>query len=282
MTQRMNDIISPGRTAVITGAARGIGAAMAHELAARGMRLALLDLDGAALQALVDKLGSESLAVVGDVTDMKVLQRLHEQTKARFGAAHLLVNNVGITRRAGPWDTPAQWRATLDTNFISVLACQALFVPEMLVSGQPGAVINLGSKEGITTPPGNAAYSVAKAGVKVLTEQLSHELRQATGGRVSAHLLVPGYTWTPMNFPGVDPTRDAKPDAPWTAEQVVEYAIARLLDEDFYIVCPDNEVTPDMDARRIRWAAEDIVQNRPALSRWHPEWSARFAEWMRR
>lgn len=280
MTQRMNDIISLGRTAVITGAARGIGSAMAHELAARGMRLALLDLDGAALQALVDKLGSECLAVVGDVTDMKVLQRLYEQTLARFGAAHLLVNNAGITHRAGPWDTPAQWRTTLDTNFTSVLACQALFVPAMIASGQPGAVLNLGSKEGITTPPGNAAYSVAKAGIKVLTEQLAHELRRETEGRVSAHLLVPGYTWTQMNFPGMDPTRDMKPDAPWTPEQVVEYALARLSNEDFYIICPDNEVTSDLDTKRIRWAAEDIVKNRPALSRWHPEWSSRFAKWM--
>lgn len=152
----------------------------------------------------------------------------------------------------------------------------------MIESGEPGAVVNLGSKEGITTPPGNAAYSVAKAGVKVLTEQLSHELLRASDGRISAHLLVPGYTWTPMNFPGMDARRDQKPDAPWSAEQLVDYFLARLLNEDFYILCPDNEVSSETDAKRIRWAMDDIIQNRPALSRWHPDWTAKFAEWMKR
>lgn len=280
MANRMREILSTGRTAVITGAAKGIGAAIARELAVRGMNLVLFDRDSEALEALARSLETNLLPVVGDVASMEDLTRLHAQTMARFGAADLLINNAGMTKKAGPWDAPEAWREALDVNFTSALAAQHLFVPGMIASDRPAAIVNLGSKEGITTPPGNAAYSVAKAGIKVLSEQLEHELRNITGGRVSAHLLVPGYTWTPMNFPAMRET-DAKPEAPWSAGQLVDYFIARLLNGDFYILCPDNEVTPDTDARRIRWAAEDMIQNRPALSRWHPDWAGRFADWMK-
>jgi len=151
----------------------------------------------------------------------------------------------------------------------------------MIAGSDAAAVVNLGSKQGITMPPGNAGYSTAKAAIKAVTEQLAHELHQTTQGRVSAHLLVPGYTWTPMNFPGLDASTDAKPAAPWTAEQVVDYFLARLLNEDFYIICPDNEVSAELDAKRFRWSVEDMIQNRPALSRWHPDWQARFADWLK-
>lgn len=281
MTKRMNQILASGRVAVITGAGKGIGAAIAHELAQRGMKLALIDTDAAALQAIAANLGPDVVTIIGDATDNQAMVRLRDAALARFGNVHLLVNNVGMMKRAGPWDPPEAWAETFAVNFTAALLAQSLFLPAMIAGNKPGAVVNLGSKEGITTPPGNAAYSVAKAGVKVLTEQTEHELRNLTGGRVSAHLLVPGYTWTPMNFPGMDAHRDVKPAAPWTAEQMVDYFIARLLNEDFYILTPDNEVTPDMDARRVGWSAEDIIGNRPALSRWHPDWKDAFANWMK-
>ncbi|QQK73827.1 SDR family oxidoreductase [Pectobacterium versatile] len=150
----------------------------------------------------------------------------------------------------------------------------------MMAQEGRSAIVNLGSKEGITTPPGNAAYSVAKAGVKVLTEQLAHELRNHVGEKVTAHLLVPGYTWTPMNFPGMDETTDSQPSAAWSANQVIDYFIEHFRQGDFYIICPDNEVTTAMDKKRIAWASQDILNNRPALSRWHPEWKMAFEEWM--
>lgn len=280
MSQRMSSIIHAGRVAVVTGAAKGLGAALAQALAARGMKLAVIDLDGSALERLAASLDVEVLAMQGDVTRMDALVRFKAAIDRRYGPVHLLVNNVGMMRHAGPWDAPAQWRATLDANFTSVLASQHLFVPDMIASELPAAVVNLGSKEGITTPPGNAAYSVAKAGVKVLTEQLAHELLQTTGGRVSAHLLVPGYTWTPMNFPDTDFNHDIKPEAPWSAAQVVDYFMRHLLRDDFYMICPDNEVSPALDAMRIRWAMDDMLMNRPALSRWHPQWRERYAAWI--
>ncbi|MFD1795909.1 hypothetical protein FQV27_02930 [Paracoccus aurantiacus] len=82
-----------------------------------------------------------------------------------------------------------------------------------------------------------------------------------------------------MNFAGVQPT-STKPGAPWSAAQLLYCFIARLLQENFHVICPDNEVTPQLGAKRMRCATEDMIQSRPALSRWHPGWKARFADRM--
>jgi short-subunit dehydrogenase len=145
----------------------------------------------------------------------------------------------------------------------------------MIARGTDGAIVNVGSKQGITNPPGNAAYSVSKAAVKVLTEQLAHELRQVDGCKITAHLLVPGWTFTGMT------TQTAKPDGAWTADQVVEVMVERMSAGDFYIVCPDNETTREMDARRMQWAMGDVIENRPALSRWHAAYKDAFATFLK-
>jgi short-subunit dehydrogenase len=151
------------------------------------------------------------------------------------------------------------------------------FVADMLAQGTPCAVVNTGSKQGITTPPGNAAYNVSKAAVKVLTEQLAHELRQIEGCLVSAHLLVPGHTFTGMTARG----RTEKPASAWTPDQVVDRLVEGMAAGDFYIMCLDNETTAEMDARRMRWAVDDLILNRPALSRWHPDYKDAFAAHMK-
>lgn len=281
MTDRINEILAPGRAAVITGAANGIGAGIAHALAAKGMKLALLDTDEKALAGLAKSLKTETLLVCGDVAEPSTASQLREQTMARFGDVALMVNNAAIKRQGGPWDAPEQWQQQMDVNVSSVLRMHHLFVPDMIASTRPSAIVNLGSKDGITTPPGYAAYSVTKAAVKVLTEQLSHELVKSTDGHVSAHLLVPGYVWTPMNM-ALKPEGTSKPDGAWTVEQLVRHFLAGLANEDFYIICPDNEVSSELDMKRIRWGAEDMVFNRPALSRWHPDWKEKAAEWMHR
>ena len=277
----MNHIISKDRVAVITGAAAGIGAAAARYFAKAGMRLVLFDQNQSALEESARHLNTDVRLVVGDVTNADDLLRLHQTVYQEFGETALLLNNAGIIAGSGPWGDMAQWRRQLETNFFSILQMQILFVPSMLKQKQRSAVVNLGSKEGITTPPGNAAYSVAKAGVKVLTEQLAHELRQIPGHGVSAHLFVPGYTWTPMNGQKAGQTDADKRPAMWTADALIDYLAKRFAADDFYILCPDNEVSPQLDAHRIQWAADDIIQNRPALSRWHPDWKAQFAAYIR-
>jgi Short-chain dehydrogenases of various substrate specificities len=113
----------------------------------------------------------------------------------------------------------------------------------MIDQGTPGAIISTGSKQGITTPPGDTAYNVSKAGVKVLTEALAHQLRNVPGCQVSAHLLVPGFTYTGITRP----RRDGKPPGAWSPEQVIDMMIERMAKGDFYIICPDNDVTWETD-----------------------------------
>lgn len=276
-----DNIIIRDNVAVITGAAHGLGAAMARRFAAEGMQLSLFDRDEQALLSLSEALAVKTCCTVGDVASNEDLQTLYNNTMGEFGSVSLLVNNAAVNTGAGPWDDSGLWLQHLQTNLLSAVTLQHLFIPGMLAHNAPAAVVNLGSKEGITTPPGNAAYSVGKAAIKVLTEQLAHELLQVAGDRVTAHLLIPGYTWTPMNFPGMDEKTDTQPEAAWTADQVIDYFIKRFTNGDFYILCPDNEVTPEMDAKRIAWASQDIIENRPALSRWHPDWKKPFDSWMK-
>ena len=275
--------IRKGAVAIITGAAVGIGYAIARRVSSEGMKIVLFDRDAAALDVATKTLLNEFpevklLAIKGDVTSENDLHQLYEKS-CGFGEVSLLVNNAAIIKGAGPWDGMSKWRTLMDINFWSVLTLQQLFVETMFSQNGAASIVNLGSKEGITTRPGNAAYSLSKAAVKVLTEQLAHELREKVGGRMSAHLLIPGYTFTPMNFPGM--TRDTqKPDSPWTADQVADRLIERMAEGDFYIFCEDNEASWELDQRRMQWAADDMIQNRPALSRWHDGYSDKFAAYV--
>jgi NAD(P)-dependent dehydrogenase (short-subunit alcohol dehydrogenase family) len=160
----------------------------------------------------------------------------------------------------------------LSVNLWGVVNGVQSFTQAMIDQKSPCAIVNTGSKQGITCPPGNTAYNVSKAGVKVLTEGLAHGLRNVEGCQISAHLLVPGSTFTGMTRRG----RTNKPPGAWIPEQVVDMLVAGMAAGDFYIICPDNDVTRDIDNRRILWAAEDIIRNRPALSRWHPDYRDEF------
>jgi NAD(P)-dependent dehydrogenase (short-subunit alcohol dehydrogenase family) len=167
----------------------------------------------------------------------------------------------------------ADWEKILHVNLWGVIHGSQVFAEGMLERGRPGFIINTGSKQGITTPPGDPAYNVAKAGVKAFTEALQHELRNRQGCRISAHLLIPGHVFTGLTAKG----RTEKPPGAWTPEQTVDFMMQRLEAGDFYILCPDNDVPRSLDERRILWAAGDIVENRPALSRWHPDHAEAFA-----
>ena len=149
--------------------------------------------------------------------------------------------------------------------------------PAWSSAGGPGLIINTGSKQGITTPPGNPAYNVSKAGVKALTEALQHELRNTKDSKISAHLLIPGHVFTGLTARG----RSEKPAGAWTPEQTVDFMIEKIEAGDFYILCPDNDVPRSLDERRMLWAAGDIVENRPPLSRWHPGYAEAFAEFVK-
>ncbi|RUY75558.1 SDR family NAD(P)-dependent oxidoreductase, partial [Mesorhizobium sp. M7A.F.Ca.CA.001.10.2.1] len=184
---------------------------------------------------------------------------------------------AGIGDNPGkPWENGDAWKRLLDINFWGVVHGVEAFAPRMLASASPGLIVNTGSKQGITTPPGNLAYNVSKAGVKTFTEGLSHALRNEPGAHVAAHLLIPGFTFT-----GLTEGATEKPAAAWTGEQVVDFMLESLTRGDFYILCPDNEAARPLDEKRMAWAIGDIIENRPALSRWHPDHKDSFAAFMK-
>jgi NAD(P)-dependent dehydrogenase (short-subunit alcohol dehydrogenase family) len=212
------------------------------------------------------------MAVGLDVSDAGALVALVAQVEGRLGIPSLLMNNAACGGGGRPYENPDGWRRILDVNLIGVLNGIQAFVPAMMACGQPALVINTGSKQGITSPPGNVAYNVTKAAVKTLTEGLAHALRETPGCQVSAHLLLPGFTYTGMIRPHVA----AKPATAWDADQVVERLFDGIAVGRSYILCEDGETPRWLDERRILWAAGDIVEDRPALSRWHPAYKAAF------
>ena len=271
--------IEAGRTAVITGGASGIGLAAAKKLAGLGMNVVLADFNDEALAAAERELtgGSAQVeAVRTDVARADEVAALRDRALSRFGDVALLMNNAGVGRGGSAIENPDGWRRVIETNLFGVLNGVQVFAQTMIDAGKPAAIVNTGSKQGITTPPGDTAYNASKAGIKVLTEGLAHTLRNIAGCQVSAHLLVPGATFT-----GMTARRGGeKPPGSWAPEQVTDFMLERMAAGDFYILCPDNDVTRAMDNARMTWAMQDLTQNRPPLSRWHPDYEHVFAEFL--
>ncbi|SEE70090.1 hypothetical protein SAMN05519104_7118 [Rhizobiales bacterium GAS188] len=272
--------LSPDCVAVVTGGAAGIGFAAAMRFARMGLKVCIADLGDDRLSRAADSLSAMApsgaagvMAMAADVSRVEDIRRLEAAVRERFGGTDILMNNAGIQPGSGMFGPAANWERVLDVNLWGVIHGSQVFVPGMVERGRPGLIINTGSKQGITTPPGDPAYNVAKAGVKAFTEALQHQLRNTPGCRLSAHLLIPGHVFTELTSKG----RTEKPPGAWTPEQTVDFMFARLSAGDFYILCPDNDVPRSLDERRILWAAGDIVENRPALSRWHPDYAEAFA-----
>jgi NAD(P)-dependent dehydrogenase (short-subunit alcohol dehydrogenase family) len=248
------------------------------------MKVCIADLSGKRLTEAEAKLLSVAaggatnvMALAADVSRIEDVSVLEAAVRERFGGTDILMNNAGIQPGSQIFGPLENWRRILGVNLWGVIHGSQIFAPRMIARGRPGLIINTGSKQGITTPPGDPAYNVAKAGVKSFTEALQHELRNAAGSRTSAHLLIPGFVFTGLTARG----RSEKPAGAWTPEQTVDFMIDRIDAGDFYILCPDNDVPRQLDQRRILWAAGDIVENRPALSRWHPDYADAFAAFVK-
>jgi NAD(P)-dependent dehydrogenase (short-subunit alcohol dehydrogenase family) len=249
-----------------------------------GMKVCIADLGTDRLAGAEAKVASAApggaadvMAATVDVSRIEDVSGLEIAVRERFGGVDILMNNAGIQPGSEMFGPLQDWRRVIGVNLWGVIHGSQIFAPGMIERGRPGLIINTGSKQGITTPPGDPAYNVSKAGVKAFTEALQHELRNSSGGKISAHLLIPGFVFTGLTARG----RAEKPAGAWTPEQTVDLMIERIDAGDFYILCPDNDVPRSLDERRILWAAGDIVENRPALSRWHPDYAEAFAAFVK-
>ena len=276
--------MSANHVAVITGGASGIGLAAAMRFAGLGMKVCIADIGASRLAEAAAKLSSvakggadDIMTAEVDVSSFEDVVGLEAAVQKWGGGTDILMNNAGIGPDSNSFGPLENWQRILNVNLWGVIHGTQAFAPHMIERGRPGLIINTGSKQGITTPPGNPAYNVSKAGVKAMTEALQHELRNTEGCRISAHLLIPGHVFTGLTSRG----RSEKPDGAWTPEQTVEFMIQSIDAGDFYILCPDNDVPRQLDERRMQWAAGDIIENRPALSRWHKDYAEAFARFVK-
>ncbi|WP_448624249.1 SDR family NAD(P)-dependent oxidoreductase [Geodermatophilus sp. URMC 64] len=231
-----------GRVAVVTGAASGLGRAMADRFAAEGMRIVVADIDPDGAQETAARLagtGHEAHPVVTDVSRYDDVERLAEEAYARFGEVHVLCNNAGVVKNARAWAlTLDDWRWVLGVDLWSVIHGVRAFVPRMLEQGGDCHVVNTASMAGLLPMPKLAAYATAKSGVVALSESLQHDL-DAEGAPIGVSVFCPGFIATritdsarnrpaslsetaqssgPRTVAGVQPTMTAE-DA---AEQVVD------------------------------------------------------------
>jgi NAD(P)-dependent dehydrogenase (short-subunit alcohol dehydrogenase family) len=266
----------PNAVAVITGGASGIGLATAQRLAAMGLRLVIVDVREALLEPAAEQLrqigAPEVMASSTDVSDREALVELEALVAERFGGTDILMNNAGIQPGSTMLDDSENWLHILGVNLGGIVYGTQVFVPRMIERARLGLVINTGSKQGITTPPGDPAYNVSKSAVKTFTEALAHELRNTERHQLTAHLLIPGFVFTDLTRG----TRTEKPTGAWTPEQTAEFLFQSLERGDFYILCPDNDVSRKLNEKRMAWAIGDIIENRPPLSRWHPDYAEAF------
>ncbi|KAM0454165.1 hypothetical protein ACHAPV_008633 [Trichoderma viride] len=269
-------VFAPGSTALITGGASGVGLAIAKLCRSKGMKLLLVDRNAEALEKAKAEVGSSSSDVATSVLDVSKLEgwaSLRDQAAKTFGSIELLVLNAGVGAR-GTWGDNDYFRTVLETNLFGVINGINTFLPvvQEAAKSRPTSIVITGSKQGITNPPGNAAYNASKSAVKTLAEHLSWDLRDT---KTSVHLLVPGWTFTGMTGGG---QAKEKPAGAWAPEQVADFLYKKMEQDKFYVICPDNETTEETDKKRMLWSTGDIIKERPPLTRWRPEWKEEATE----
>ena len=214
-----------GRVAVITGAASGIGWAIARRCAAEGMRLVLADVEEPALQAAARELAAEGarvLAVPVDVADREQVQTLAAQSFEAFGAVHLVCNNAGVAVDGPIWRaTQADWRWLLGVNLWGVVHGIEAFVPRMLETGEEGHVVNTASIAGLISGSGLGAYKATKHAVVSISETLDAELREL-GSKLRVSVLCPGFVRTRIADSGRNRPDAAERARPGTAPSARE------------------------------------------------------------
>jgi NAD(P)-dependent dehydrogenase (short-subunit alcohol dehydrogenase family) len=244
----MNDLT--GRVAVVTGAASGIGFAMASAFAAEGMKLVLADIDAEALDAarteLNDK-GAEAVAVPTDVTDPAAVDALRDAAVSAFGAAHVVCNNAGVAVGGPIWQVPLEaWHWVFGVNFWGVIHGLRSFVPLLLEQGE-GHIVNTASAAGLVATPFLGPYSATKHAVVAVSESLAIEL---AGTSVGVSVLCPMWVRTRIH----ESDRNAPPGvATLIAEDPTSLAGARDVVAGFV----NSGLAPGVVAEKVVKAVKD-------------------------
>ncbi|KAK5761032.1 hypothetical protein LTS12_008880 [Elasticomyces elasticus] len=274
-------VFRPSALALITGAASGVGLAVAKLCASHSMNLILVDNNSAGLDEAKSTLASteaEGLETyvmdVASLEDWGNLRRNVEKGGRRLDFLHL---NAGIGLK-GEWTDSQYFQKIMDVNLFGVMNGINTFFPhfEGNKDGEQKSIIVTGSKQGITNPPGNSAYNASKSAVKTLTEHLSFDLSKSSPN-TSVHLLVPGWTFTGLTNGG---NAKEKPAGAWAPEQVADYLFQKMGEGKFYAICPDNDVQWEEDRKRMMWTMGDIVYERQPQSRWREEYKEEAARTM--
>lgn len=185
-----------GRTAVVTGAASGIGRSLARRFAQEGMSVVLADVERRALEASTAEVagvsGAKAVGVVTDVSNPKAVDALAERAFADFGAVHVLCNNAGVFQGGLLWEcTQADFDWTLGVNLWGIIHAARAFVPRMLEQGDDAHIVNTVSMAGLATTAYCAPYEVSKFAAAAATECLAHDLA-SQGASIKVSLLCPG------------------------------------------------------------------------------------------
>ncbi|MFN8543909.1 MAG: SDR family NAD(P)-dependent oxidoreductase [Candidatus Binatia bacterium] len=221
------------RIAVVTGAASGIGRAMAERFAAAGMKVVLADIQRDALhdtEAAIRATGAQVTAVLADVARAADVEALARKTLDAFGAVHVVCNNAGVSVGGHLWErSVADWEWILGVNLWGVIHGVRVFVPIMLEQSDEGHIVNTASMAGLTSTPGLGPYNVTKHGVVTLSEVLFHELAAASAGRIKVSVLCPGWVNTRILESERNRPTDSAPGVQRPEMQFMQEQIRQLL-----------------------------------------------------
>lgn len=249
----------PNAVAVVTGAASGIGAALARRFATAGARVVLADLDEQRLTTTARDLtavGSDVLAVSTDVSDPVSVAALASTALGRFGRVDVLCNNAGVLAMGPAWSVDlADWRRVFDVNLWGVVHGIAAFVPMLIEQGRPAHVINTASMAGVSAIGGIAPYVATKHAVVALSEVLAIDLATAGAVHVGVSVLCPGYVPSRLGRNPEDPVEDPAPGEP-SADSVAAITFDAIEERRFYVF------THEDSTRSVERRSEAILDGR--------------------
>jgi NAD(P)-dependent dehydrogenase (short-subunit alcohol dehydrogenase family) len=276
-----------GRVAVVTGAASGIGFALAERFAAEGMRVVMADIEAPALEKAAEALRPKAAALMAtrvDVSQCDEVERLARETYDTFGAAHVLCNNAGVGILGAVHEhSLADWQWVINVNLWGVIHGVRAFVPRMLASGAEAHIVNTSSIAGLTTAPFMALYDVTKHGVMALSESMYKEFA-TTGAPIGVSVVCPGRINTNIlqssrNRPA-DLAEEGKYGpmtqafaqgfgerlaAGYPPSVVADHVVSGIREGRFYIVPAQPEVKAAVELR-----AQDVIQLRNPTPRRPP------------